>query len=34
MNVGGVEAVACVSLDRLRASAGSGFSPSRFVFDP
>src|SRR4029450_13043199 len=34
MNVGGVEAVTCVSVDRRRASAGSGDSPSRVAFDP
>ena len=32
--VGGVAAVTCNSLDKLRASAGSGLSPSRFVFEP
>jgi hypothetical protein len=34
MNVAGVDAVTCVSLERLRASAGSGASPSRLVFEP
>ena len=34
MNVGGVSFVTCFSFDISSTSFGSGFSPSRFFFEP